>query len=158
MTVIAARDGVLAADTQLSPSGHRVSKLVRLPDGSVAGGAGLWAKAWAVLAYLADGGSLDGKGDKTPPDAEGAEILVMRPDGSLWVIEEQFPAYPLLTSFTAIGDGEDFARMGMEMGLSAEQAVVKTIAMKPSCGGPVQTIEIQRPAELSGPATVKARK
>lgn len=155
MTVIAFRDGIMASDTQLVPSGHGVCKLARLPDGSVAGGAGLWAKVWAGLSYLADGGSLDGKGEK--PDVEGAEFLIARPDGSVWIIEEQFPAYPVLTARTAIGSGEDFARMAMEFGLSAADAVAKTIAMSPMCGGAVQTIEIQKVPALPGPATKKRK-
>ena len=61
MTVIAYKAGVMAADTMLSAynSQHRAQKIVRLPDGGVAGGCGQWNRAWAGLKYLADGGDMD---------------------------------------------------------------------------------------------------
>lgn len=58
LTVIAYKGGVMAADTQLTDgnSACRVRKIVRLPDGGVAGGCGVWASAYAALRYLERGG------------------------------------------------------------------------------------------------------
>lgn len=148
----------MSADTILTPSGHRVSKLVRMPDGGVAGGAGLWSSAYAGLCWLAEGGSLDGKGERSPPDLEDAEILIMRPDGSLWCLQDKFPAYPLLDKFTAIGCGSDYARAWMETGLSSAEAVAKVAKRDPGCGEPVQTMHVEQPHEFSPAVTHKAKR
>lgn len=57
MTAIAISDGVVACDTQITGGNYavRAVKLVRLPDGGVAAGAGLWCKAYRALQWLAQG-------------------------------------------------------------------------------------------------------
>lgn len=154
MTVIAYKDGVLAADTQLFPSGHRTQKLVRLPDGGMAGAAGLWSACYAGLAWLAEGGSLDGRGERAAPDIEDAEFLIVKPDGSRWILENRFPAYPILDEATAIGCGSDYARAWMETGLSAIDAVTKTTGRDPGTGLPVQCLALEPTHEYTGVGTV----
>jgi len=159
MTIIAFKDGVMAADTQLSSENKasRAQKLVRLPDGGVAGGCGLWAAAYAGLKFLADGGSEDDD-PKNIPDLRDAYLLIARPDGSLWMVEERFPAYPLLDKQAAIGCGADAALMAMALGLSAVEAVGKVINQDILCGGHVQSMEVEETHEYSGAKTHRKRK
>lgn len=157
MTVIAFKDGVMAADTMLSDGNahYRVKKLWRLPDGGVAGGAGVQRAAYAVLKFLADGGDIGGK---DAPDAEDSEILIARPDGALWMIDGGFPAFPLLDKVAAIGCGADAARMAMSLGLSAVEAVSKVTRQDLLCGDPVQSMDVEAPATFSGVKTHKSKR
>lgn len=158
MTVIAYKDGVMAADTMLSAhnSQARAVKLVRLPDGSVAGGCGHWTRAYAALKFLAEGGELDAK-DGVPNVADAA-ILIAKPDGTLWRLEDEFPAYPLLDKVMAIGCGSDAALMAMNLGLSAVEAVAKVTRQDVFCGDPVQSMDVEQAAEFSGVVTHKRKR
>ena len=161
MTVIAFKDGVMAADTQLTQFNSRVraQKIVRLPDGGVAGGCGSWAAAYAGLKWLADGGSDTGdEGKKLLPDIDEATILIARPDGSLWLLESRFPAFPITDKFAAVGCGNDAAMMALNSGRSAVEAVHAVIQQDVLCGDPVQSMEVEATHEYSGPKTHRKRK
>lgn len=160
MTVIAFKDGVMAADTMLSAgnSQARAQKLARLPDGGVAGGCGHWTRAYAALQFLAAGGDAeDANADKLPKIADVA-ILIARPDGSLWVLEEEFPAYPLLDKVMAIGCGADAALMAMNLGLTAVEAVSKVTRQDVLCGDPVQSMDVELPTGFSGVQTHRRKR
>jgi hypothetical protein len=155
MTVIAFKDGVMAADTQETwgNSRARVSKLVRLPDGGVAGAAGEGAASQAALNWLESGGSLDGQSDRPLPDISGAEVLIAKGDGSLWLLYSRFPGYPLLDKSIAIGCGADAARMAMEYGATAVEACQRVAKYDVFCGDPVQSMEVQETHEYPGAVT-----
>ena len=159
MTCIAFKDGVMAADTMLSSfnSQTRAQKIVRLPSGGVAGGCGLWRNAWAGLKYLADGGDPEGRpiprSPEGPPSVDEASILIAKPDGSLWLIENEFPAFPIMDAVAAIGCGSDAALMAMELGLTAVEAVGKVTRQDVLCGDPVQSMAVEWPAEFSAVVT-----
>lgn len=142
MTVIAFKDGVMAADTMLSAHNqqYRAQKIVRLPDGGVAGGCGTWRNAYAALKYLAEGGDIDAKDGL--PKIDEACILIARPDGSLWVLEDAFPAFPIRDKSAAVGCGSDAAIMAMSLGLSAVEAVAKVTRQDVLCGDPVQSLAV----------------
>jgi hypothetical protein len=137
----------MAADTRLSDynSSCRASKLVRLPDGGVAGGCGHWAAAYAGLKWLADGGSMDGtaEGKKALPDIEDSLILIAKPDGVLWLLEGRFPAYPLLDKEIAIGSGSDAAKALLATGHTPVEAVALVTKQDILCGEPVQSLEVE---------------
>lgn len=166
MTVIAFKDGVMAADTQITSHNHknRAQKIVRLPDGGVAGGCGLWCTAYGVLKWLADGGSLDDpsllfREKEWAPSVKEAQVLIARPDGTLWLLEDDFPAYPLMDGFAAVGCGADAAVMAMRSGASAVEAVNAVTEQDALCSAPVQSMELQDTYEYPGAVTHKpARK
>lgn len=167
MTVAAAKDGMVAADGRLTPSGETVTKVVRMPDGGVAAAAGLWSAAYAALSWLADGGSLDGRGDRMPPDVEDCVVLIARPDGSHWLLEGRFPAYPLLDREASIGCGREGARALMAAGYSAVEAVAMVANLDPACGAPLQMMRVEPTHEYSAavpytvtqkPAPAKAKR
>lgn len=160
MTVIAYANGTMAADTMLSAGNRssRVQKIVRLPDGGVAGGCGLWTNAWACLKWLAEGGDAYSgaalaRTKDFLPDVTGASILIARPDGSLWVLEDDFPAIPLLDTVHSVGCGSDAAMMAMNLGLSPVEAVAKVAKLDLLCGDPVQSMDVYTAPEYPGVTT-----
>lgn len=153
MTVIAFKGGVMAADTMLSGGNQqcRAQKIVRLPDGGVVGACGQWGRAYAGLKYLEEGGDPDAKDGL--PKIDGANFLIARPDGSLWLVEDEFPPYPLRDTVAAIGCGSDAALMAMTLGLTAVEAVARVTRQDVLCGDPVQSMEIVPPRDMPGVKT-----
>lgn len=145
----------MAADTMLSAfnSQSRAQKIMRLPDGSVAGGCGLWRSAYAGLRWLADGGDPSGAKKDDAPDLKDATILIARPDGSLWLLEDGVPAFPIMDKVASVGCGSDAALMAMTLGLSAVEAVAKVTRQDVLCGDPVQSMEVEQPVEYSALVT-----
>lgn len=143
MTTIAVRAGVMACDSRADGEyAMTVEKIVRLPDGGVAGGAGSASATTAVLAWLQAGEPGD------PPAVDEGEwfVLILRPDGSIWKAECRFPAFRLLDKFAATGSGSNFAIAAMAMGASAEEAVRIAAKYDTGTGGRVRTLAITKPA------------
>lgn len=150
MTTVAASNGCMAADTQLSGDYKlRAQKIVQLPDGTLVGGAGVWNRCWAAMCWLMGGEQGE------PPKFKGSSLLIMRPDGALWMADEEFPPFPLLDTEAAIGSGAQAAMAAMRSGMSAGDAVKH--ACKIDCGSsdPVQMLRLPKPKR---PAVKRARK
>lgn len=147
MTTIAIADGLVAVDTQLTGGNHavRAAKLVRLPDGGVAAGCGVWRMAWAGLQWLAGGE----RGE--PPDIDGAVIVIVRPDKSIHVAEETFPAYPIMEETYAAGCGSDLARMAMSQGRTPVEAVADACELDAMSSAPIMSMAVQ-PVVFDPPA------
>jgi hypothetical protein len=138
VTSVAANSTCMAADTQLTgPYTARVQKLVRLPNGGIAGGCGHWAKAWRGLQWLAGGEEGDA------PSIKGADILILQPDGSLWVAEGCWPAYPLLDKIAAVGCGAPMAMGLMTAGQTPIEAVKAVCKLDAYTGDPVQALSLE---------------
>ena len=161
MTVIAYRDGTMAADTQITWGTARMRgpKLARLPDGGVAGSAGDCAAGQAALNWLVGGGSLEGSEERiTLPNIDGADVLIAKPDGSLWMLTNRFPAWPVDGPMVAIGCGSDAALMAMSEGANAIEACQKTAKQDVYCGDPVQSMEVEETHEYGAAKTHRKRK
>lgn len=151
MTTIAFKDGVMAADTQItSDYAIHAPKIFRLPDGGVAGGAGDWSRAYAGIKWLMEGE----KGD--PPNLGDADILIARADGTLWKANEEFPAYPLLDKMAAIGCGALAAIVAMRGGSTAVEAVQAVAVSDIYTNDPVMSMAVEPTHEY--PAAVTHRK
>lgn len=155
MTTAAIADGVVAVDSQLTGGNYAVccAKLVRLPDGGVAVGCGEWATAWAGIRWLLDGE----RGD--PPDLSDAEIAIVRPDGSIWLALERFPAFPIMERTYALGCGRDLARKAMADGAGPVQAVAEACELDAMSSAPILSLTVE-PVEFSPIAvhTVKRKR
>lgn len=150
MTTLAAKDGCLAADTQLTGEyAFRVQKIVRLIDGGVAGGAGQWSKAYPILAWMVGGEQGE------PPKFKGADLLIVRPDGTLWLAEGEWPPYPLLDKEAAIGSGAQGAMLAMRNGASAGDAVKSVAKIDPYTSDPVQMLKIEPAPKKRGLRSVQ---
>lgn len=164
MTCVVFKNGVMAADTLLSSGNaqNRTQKLVRLPDGGVAGGCGDWLNAYSCLKWLADGGdpfsgAVLARVKDHLPSVSGALILIARPDGSLWTLEDDFPATPIFETVAAVGCGAEAAKMAMTLGKSAIEAVELVTKQDLYCAGPLQSIEVYQAPDYPGVQTYETR-
>jgi hypothetical protein len=139
MTTAAIADGVVAVDSQLTGGNYAVrsQKLVRLADGGVAVGCGLFPAAWAGMKWLMDGE----KGE--PPDIEGATIAIVRPDQSIWIADERWPAFPIMDRTYAIGCGQDLARKAMADGADPVQAVAEACELDAMSSAPILSLTVE---------------
>lgn len=139
MTTVVCRWPHFAADTQLSGGGiNRVSKLYRLADGGVAGASGDWAKAYPALRWLADGEHGE------CPGFEGANLLIGRPDGTLWMADDNWPPFPLLNTSSAIGSGCKAAMALLSAGKTPAQAVEVVSEHDTGTSPPVEVMRVKR--------------
>lgn len=155
MTAITAKDGVMAADGRVSSEDTFTVavKLIRLPDGGVAGAAGMWGAARRALVWLANGEQGD-----PPTIGDETQVLIMRADGSLWLAEAGFPAYPLDTHMAAIGSGSQGAMVAMRMGASALEAVQQVGEVCITVGPPYITMSPEPPKRQLKATKKKARR
>lgn len=126
-------------DSQCTSGGYavRMQKLARLPDGGVTVGSGIAAAAWAGMKWLVDGE----RGD--PPDIEGATVVIVRPDHSVWVADERWPAFPILDKTYAIGCGQDLARKAMADGADPVQAVAEACELDTNSSAPILSLTVE---------------
>lgn len=126
MTVIAYRDGVMAADRSTRACGvefHETRKVARRADGALIGCAGMSAQGRAMRDWFLAGevGERPGLGEK---EEDSTHALIVRPDGRVEVhdmhgrtdAESEF-------GYHAIGSGFELALGAMAMGASAVRAV-----------------------------------
>jgi hypothetical protein len=155
MTTIAILNGAAAADTQITGGNHskRIQKILRMPDGGLVMGCGLWRAAWAGMQYVLSGQ----RGD--PPDIEDAEVIVVDPSGTIWIANEGFPLYPIMDRHYAAGCGADLARSALARGLSPVDAVAEACDLDAMSSPPIMSMEVE-PVEFSPPKfhMVKRRK
>lgn len=143
MTTIAISDGEVAADTQATSHNYscHVQKVWRLPCGGVAAGCGDLSAAYAGIRWLMDGEKGDG------PDIDGALIVIVRNDHTIWIAEERWPAFPILDRTYAAGCGRDLARQLMAQGKSPVQAVAEACQLDAMSSGPVLAMTVRSPMD-----------
>lgn len=140
MTTIAYKDGVLAADTQVTENGDWICghmlKIWRLPDHRLFGGSGSAVDVEAVLAWLTDGG------DK-PEVGENFTGLIISPQGGVTCIENKhLRTLNMEAPYYAIGSGKSVAWGAMFAGADAETAVRAAIKHDTTTGGTVAVLHI----------------
>lgn len=137
MTVIAVRDGVMAADSRATNGDvpYRCEKIYRIGR-QLVGAAGDNNACLAYVRYF--------RGEKVEPEElKGAHALVLSP-GGLFIYEETTAADPVLEEFFAIGCGSDAALGAMQYGASAIQAVDAACRWNVQCGPPVVHLTLKK--------------
>jgi hypothetical protein len=152
MTVIACKDSIMAADSAVWCGdivvAHR-KKIIRLPDGSLFGGAGStpiihMAQEWIMGAfnttYPVSRLNLNDHLDKPTRVLAEHQLdgMILRPDGSLWHLNYQWDLYDMTVLFAACGSHHDFVLGAMYAGATAERAVKLAIEHGDSASGDVQ--------------------
>jgi hypothetical protein len=147
VTTVAISEGEVAADTQLTGGNYvlRTAKMVRLPDGGVAVAAGVFRTGYAGLKWLAEGE----RGE--PPEIDGATIAIVRPDGTILLADDGWPAFPLMERTLALGCGADLARMAMANGRSPVEAVADACELDANSSAPIMSMKAEQ-VEFSPPA------
>lgn len=157
MTIIAYKDGILAADSVSVRGGMRAPimqpKLIRAPDGTITGSAGSGPALHEFRQWVIAGmnfTNLPAGWDKN--SADDLDALILKPDGSLWRMDQKYRLYPLPRNSTCIGDNDAavFAEGAMAAGMSAPDAVRLAIEHCVYIGGPVQVERIH--PEMAGAA------
>ena len=143
MTIIAYKDGVIAADTQTSAGGTiegHVIKIARNSQGDLAGWCGEAVYGYAFLQwFMADHGGTLPDATKTGDPTNTNRAMIVRRDGRVEIYEHkgfsiQEPGY------MAMGSGRDIAFGAMFMGATAVRAVEAAIAHDTTCGGRVVSL------------------
>lgn len=142
MTIIAFKNGVMCADSEMQAGGVRyrlmIPKIARGPGG-LAGATGSSSDCVAFLQWFA-GGELPEDRPEFVETGDGAmKALVARPDGTLWEVGAK--SFPLqVPEPYAIGGGYAwaFCEGVMAAGKSCEKAVKLTIKNFSTLGGKAQ--------------------
>lgn len=159
MTVIAFRDGVMAADGWMStgdfPQDRPFPKIVRLADGTLVGASGFTSDCYLALQWFVAGEDRGKLPHFSGNDKDNTEIdvLVARPDGSLWRSASGLDTlYPVPQPY-AIGnrDACTVAMTAFHLCHDAANAVSLAKAMCSSIGGDIQ-VEHVGPVELAARA------
>lgn len=144
MTTIAYRAGILAADTQgtRGNSRIRVRKIQRLDDGSLFAGAGAFPAIVKVHKW-ANAGMPDDKLPKLALGDDGeVECLIVRPDGTIVLVDEALTPETLVQEFVAIGTGCEYALGAMACGRTAARAVKIAARFDTNTSEPIETMQL----------------
>ena len=133
MTVIAYRNGVLAADKLSHANGLRgtVTKIFRVGDAMV-GVCGALTMALEVVAWLRAGGNPKHMPDFQKTDEHQNIILIK--DKRIWLYERGVVPLLMEDEYCSIGAGSEIATAAMWCGKDAVEAVQCAIALNTSCG------------------------
>ncbi|ARQ95376.1 hypothetical protein [Bradyrhizobium phage BDU-MI-1] len=137
MTTLAYRDGVLAADTQMTSScivGRNAVKIVRRDDGALAGGSGDFAWVQAFHRWFLDGE----QGDPPAIDEDSIGLIIKK--GQPFEAFETNGTVESRGPYISFGSGKHFALGAMFAGASAEEAVRAGMHFDPYSGGRVMSV------------------
>lgn len=137
MTVIAWKDGVMAADSVSSRGDTRyhVKKLHRV-ENVLAGFAGGTDSAEALLEWFRRGRRPDDFPKSQEKDNFAVAVFAL--SGKIFTIDQTPYPTQMLAPFGAIGNGREVAIGAMAAGASAEGAVIHACTWCDGCGGPLQ--------------------
>lgn len=139
MTTIAYRDGILAADRQLtggSVADCETTKVARNAAGDLAGFAGPAAYIYRFLDWFQGGEKHDAP---LPDKEEGGEGVIVRADGSIEVYDRNGKSRIVAKTY-AFGSGLQVAYGAMLHGASAAEAVVAASKYDIYTGATVDTV------------------
>jgi hypothetical protein len=144
MTVIACRDGLMAADsletTDRGLALEYVRKIHRSNSGCIYGVAGYATDAVIFGQWVDDG--MVGTPERHNPDSFAA--LLLKPSGELLIAEGRGPMRGIRSQYYAIGVGRELAVGAMAMGATADEAVLVATQHSVWCGGPVHFERLPR--------------
>lgn len=146
MTVIAYKDGWLAADTSSWHGDLNIAtaeKIFRLKDGSLFAGCGWKPEILRIKDWVDDGAAAENK--PTPPDEKEFSGLLIKPDRSVWNVTHRLAIYPVdRQDITALGPHTEFLYGAMFAGASAGAAIALAIMYAQYAGGEVRQLHVDR--------------
>lgn len=143
MTIIAVKNGIMAADSESVTSGGLRApmpfpKITRGPGGLI-GMTGAVSDMWAVSQWFVAGEKQDEKPPGLKTGEQGIGAIILRPDGVVWHGDERLTFWRGENpSTTGLSTACYFCEGAMAAGLSAEDAVRLAIGRVDMIGGPVQ--------------------
>lgn len=142
MTVIAYRDGIMAADKQstFQDMRMRTTKLFQHDDWIV-GGCGGTAKIREIHEWMRNG--MD---PLTLPsfqrESETSVVMLLVKKDGLYYMDDSHALIHIEQSFYACGSGRDFAMAAMHMGATAKEAAEIACIYSSTCGMGVDTMQV----------------
>lgn len=138
------KEGVLAVDTQVTSANRkfRAHKVARLPCGGLIAGTGNLAHILKVHRWVQSGMGED------RPEFEGEgefECLIVKGDGSVWLLDDEMEPMEFTDEFIAIGSGGPYAQAAMHCGYTAEEAVKVAAKYDAATSEPVETYRLESP-------------
>jgi hypothetical protein len=154
MTIIAYRDGVIAADSRVTvdteAGGTRMFRCEKLFRKTIKEGR---KKVQVIIATSGESAPglifVDWYGTDKPPPAALIEgdadfsCLILRSDG-LYEADKYCRPEKIMSKFYAIGSGTKVALGAMEMGATAKQAAEIACKYDPHCAPPVVTMRLKK--------------
>lgn len=147
MTVIAYKDGVLAADKAATWAGYRntVTKIHRVPGGLVAL-CGDGDCALELLQWFRDGRVIaDWPKAQRDKDDRGSAVFIDSDGRCLTYDKTPYPQHNE-QPFYSIGSGRDYALAAMHLGHDARRAVEVACALDINCGNGIDTLTLNKEA------------
>ena len=137
MTTIAYKDGIIAADTQVTDDTYicgRASKIMRLDDGRIMAASGNIFRSQLFIDWL------NGKIEK-PVFDESFTAIVISPNGTAVEYDKNLIAAPATIPWVA-GSGSHFAFAIMHNGGTAEDAVKVACELDIYSSAPINVVKI----------------
>lgn len=139
MTTIAYRDGVLAADSQVTLGSMRLPgsalKIGKTKAGVLYGGAGSVAACGEFFDWV------NSPDDGELPEGEYSGIIVL-PKGEVMEIENGSFLPKMKQKFIAVGSGAPYALAAMMAGATAQEAVKIATKLDIHSSGPIKTVKL----------------
>jgi hypothetical protein len=140
MTVIAYRNGVMAADSMVTQEGDvkmmNSVKIICRKGWMLAVSGNLCPPDRLVMDWFFNVEDLDAYSREPMPRFK-FDMLTVTPAGKMQLWDQKGFFEPLNTPFYAIGAGGHYAMGAMEVGANAIQAVRAAIKWSPTCGGKI---------------------
>jgi ATP-dependent protease HslVU (ClpYQ) peptidase subunit len=145
MTTLVYRDGILAADTQITYGATlmpgKCRKVHKLPNGSLYGHTGSLEIGELMKRRLIKCCEEAEPVDLHDIKTENYEGVLVGPTGQI-MFYENYTWIGLDVPYVAMGSGKEHAYGALQMGASARQAVKAAMALDPGSGGKIQWLEI----------------
>lgn len=146
MTVVAYRDGVLAADQQLSVAGTK-SKATKIwqHEGAAIAITGAFSFGYLMRKWYMDGEDLSAYPESQKSDSTWARLIVLHPTKGLYIYEDApVPVTLDPARYHAWGSGREVAIGAMFRDAGAETAVMAAIEHSEGCGFGVTAYHVPR--------------
>ena len=144
MTVIAWDGKTLAADKMMGGDfPRRVTKLRRAKNGELLGVAGWMNRGLMLMDWWEAGVDVERFPSFQFDKDKSCELMIVRRDGSLWVVNDEPVPIRIEEPFHAIGSGRDFAATAMFLGHDARRAVEVASQLCGYCGLGIDTLTLE---------------
>lgn len=144
MTVIAVKDGIMAADTQSWHGNLKISSASKLRRFDIGiGGFTGWRPVIEIAQSWLEHGGPWGSDHQRPSAVAEADLsgVILRPDG-IWILTHKFDVYRSASAIECCGAHSEFLFGAMLAGASAEEAVRLAILHCEYAGGEVEVMQL----------------
>jgi len=158
--VYCSRSKTMASDTQVTcgPMKRRASKVKVLANGGLIAGSGDYSSLNKVFTWAEADFSHKSRPSfsDNPESVMTFECLLVKQDGSMWLIDDDLEVLEHKGDFIGIGSGGSMAVVAMACGKSPEEAVLMAAEYDPYTSAPVEVWSL--PTKRNKPCPAKRSK